>query len=757
MLTSVAGFPRIGDRRELKFASEGYLSGKISKDELRKAAAAIRAQNWKFLKDSGISLIPSNDFSFYSRVADAAAALGFIPERFREEGLTGEDLQFALGRGFNGKNGPAEPLSMKKWFDTNLHYLVPEFDDTSVITSDCTKAAGEFNEARDLGINTVPTLIGPFTLLKLTEFTGKRGIEDVADETAEAYASILARLAGHFAEYVAFEEPSLVRDLTEEDRALFERLYNIVLKRKGSAKVILQTYFGDVRDAWSEICRLPFDAVGLDFVKGKKTLELVEKNGFPRDRLLIAGVVDGRNIWRTRYDDAAAILGKLSELGLNAAVSASCSLVHVPVTVKSETKLSQDVLRWFSFAREKVQEIAEIAAVASGAEGSDKALSANRKLFATERVKRNDAVRQAVASLKEEDFRRVPAFAERERIQKARFGLPLLPTTTIGSFPQTAEVRALRKKLRTGEIGKAEYDESIKALIKRIIGFQEEIGLDVLVHGEYERNDMVEYFGERLDGFLFTENGWVLSYGTRCVKPPVIFGDVSRKSPITVDTSVYAQSLTKKPVKGMLTGPVTIYNWSFPRNDIPEKEVIYELALAVRGEVLDLEKAGISIIQIDEAALKEKLPLRKEDWDRDYLSFAIPSFRLVTSGVRPETQIHTHMCYSEFSDIIKSIDDMDADVISFEASRGKLEILDSLKENNFRTEAGPGVYDIHSPLVPSVEEIKTRIRLILEKLPAEKVWINPDCGLKTRHEEEAFPSLRNLVEAAREIRAELGK
>ena len=757
MLTSVAGFPRIGDRRELKFASEGYLSGKISKEELRKAAAAIRAENWKFLKDSGISLIPSNDFSFYSRVADAAAALGFIPERFREDGLTGEDLQFALGRGFSGKNGPAEPLSMKKWFDTNLHYLVPEFDDTSVITSDCTKAAGEFNEARDLGINTFPTLIGPFTLLKLTEFTGKRGIEDVADETAEAYASILARLAGHFAEYVAFEEPSLVRDLTEEDRALFERLYNIVLKRKGSAKVILQTYFGDVRDAWSEICRLPFDAVGFDFVKGKKTLELVEKNGFPRDRLLIAGVVDGRNIWRTRYDDAAAILGKLSELGLSAAASASCSLVHVPVTVKSETKLSEDVLRWFSFAREKVQEIAEIAAVASGAEGSDKALSANRKLFATERVKRNDAVRQAVASLKEEDFRRVPAFAERERIQKARFGLPLLPTTTIGSFPQTAEVRALRKKLRTGEIGKAEYDESIKALIKRIIGFQEEIGLDVLVHGEYERNDMVEYFGERLDGFLFTENGWVLSYGTRCVKPPVIFGDVSRKSPITVDTSVYAQSLTKKPVKGMLTGPVTIYNWSFPRNDIPEKEVIYELALAVRGEVLDLEKAGISIIQIDEAALKEKLPLRKEDWDRDYLSFAIPSFRLVTSGVRPETQIHTHMCYSEFSDIIKSIDDMDADVISFEASRGKLEILDSLKENNFRTEAGPGVYDIHSPLVPSVEEIKTRIRLILEKLPAEKVWINPDCGLKTRHEEEAFPSLRNLVEAAKEIRDELKK
>ena len=723
MLTSIAGFPRIGDRRELKFASEGYLSGKISKDELRKAAAAIRAQNWKFLKDSGISLIPSNDFSFYSRVADAAAALGFIPERFREDGLTGEDLQFALGRGFSGKNGPAEPLSMKKWFDTNLHYLVPEFDDTSVITSDCTKAAGEFNEARDLGINTFPTLIGPFTLLKLTEFTGKRGIEDVADETAEAYASILARLAGHFAEYVAFEEPSLVRDLTEEDRALFERLYNIVLKRKGSAKVILQTYFGDVRDAWSEIC----------------------------------GVVDGRNIWRTRYDDAAAILGKLSELGLSAAASASCSLVHVPVTVKSETKLSEDVLRWFSFAREKVQEIAEIAAVASGAEGSDKALSANRKLFATERVKRNDAVRQAVASLKEEDFRRSPAFAERERIQKARFGFPVLPTTTIGSFPQTVGVRALRKKLRTGEIGKAEYDESIKALIKRIIGFQEEIGLDVLVHGEYERNDMVEYFGERLDGFLFTENGWVLSYGTRCVKPPVIFGDVSRKSPITVDTSVYAQSLTRKPVKGMLTGPVTIYNWSFPRNDIPEKEVIYELALAVRGEVLDLEKAGISIIQIDEAALKEKLPIRKEDWDRDYLSFAIPSFRLVTSGVRPETQIHTHMCYSEFSDIIKSIDDMDADVISFEASRGKLEILDSLKENNFRTEAGPGVYDIHSPLVPSVEEIKTRIRLILEKLPAEKVWINPDCGLKTRHEEEAFPSLRNLVEAAKEIRDELKK
>ena len=389
--------------------------------------------------------------------------------------------------------------------------------------------------------------------------------------------------------------------------------------------------------------------------------------------------------------------------------------------------------------------------------GLTKALSANMELFASERVKRNDAVRQAVASLKEEDFRRSPAFAERERIQKARFGFPVLPTTTIGSFPQTAEVRALRKKLRTGEIGKAEYDESIRALIKRIIGFQEEIGLDVLVHGEYERNDMVEYFGERLDGFLFTENGWVLSYGTRCVKPPVIFGDVSRKSPITVDTSVYAQSITRKPVKGMLTGPVTIYNWSFPRNDIPEKEVIYELALAVRGEVLDLEKAGISIIQIDEAALKEKLPLRKEDWDRDYLSFAIPSFRLVTSGVKPETQIHTHMCYSEFSDIIRSIDDMDADVISFEASRGKLEILDSLKENNFRTEAGPGVYDIHSPLVPTVEEIKARIRLILEKLPAEKVWVNPDCGLKTRHEEEAFPSLRNLVEAAKEIRDELKK
>ena len=541
----------------------------------------------------------------------------------------------------------------------------------------------------------------------------------------------------------------MVKDLDEKELALFKALYEPLLLQKGKLKVLAQTYFGDVRDAYDVLLKLPFDGIGLDFVEGRKTSELVER-GFDDGKVLFAGVVNGKNIWRNNYQKTLDLLKKLNVKNL--VLTTSCSLLHVPYTVASE-ELEEDVTKHFAFAEEKVKELVELDALLKNQ--SPEFLRKNAELFEKPRVLENAELHQKIADLKPEAFVRQPEFAVREKIQKQEFNLPLLPTTTIGSFPQTREVKQKRAAFRKHEISQEEYDEFIAERIDSWIGFQEEIGLDVLVHGEFERNDMVEYFGQHLEGYVFTKKAWVQSYGTRCVKPPIIWGDVSRKDPITVRWSVYAQKQTKKIVKGMLTGPVTILNWSFPREDISIKESTLQLALAIREEVLDLEKNGIRIIQIDEAALREKLPLRRSDWQSEYLDWAIPAFRLVHSGVKPETQIHTHMCYSEFNDIISAIDDMDADVISFEASRSNLEILDELKEKNFKTEVGPGVYDIHSPRIPTVEEIEQALHRILGKVKKEKVWVNPDCGLKTRGEKETKASLKNLTQAAQNIREEL--
>ena len=602
---------------------------------------------------------------------------------------------------------------------------------------------------------TKPVLIGGFTFLKLAKYKGSKTINDFADQVADAYIAILDRFNEQGVEWVQFDEPSLVTDLTQEDVALFTALYEKVLAHKGNVKVLLQTYFGDIRDSYEEVVGLDFDGIGLDFIEGKQTVELLERYGFPADKTLFAGVLNGKNIWKSDYKKVITLVNGLKKYSNDIVISTSCSLLHVPYTLENETSLPEEVSQYFAFAKERLQEIKELTELI-GTSGSgyeeQAAYLANQKVFSADRVYEDKHVQASVASLTERDFVRNVPRQKRRAIQKEKLQLGLLPTTTIGSFPQTREVKQNRSKYRKGAISKAEYDENIKGFIKECIDLQEELGLDVLVHGESERNDMVEFFGENLAGYVFTEKAWVQSYGTRCVKPPIIFGDIRRENPITVFYSEYAQSLSDKPVKGMLTGPVTILNWSFPREDISLREMAFQIGLAIREEVLDLEEAGIKIIQIDEAALKEKLPIRREEWASEYLDWAIPAFRLCHSGVRPETQVHTHMCYSEFEEIVKDIDNMDADVISFEASRSKLTIIDALKANQFETEVGPGVYDIHSPRVPSVEEMVAVLKNALTKIDEENLWINPDCGLKTRGIKETRESLANLVAAAKIIK-----
>ncbi|MGN0394210.1 MAG: 5-methyltetrahydropteroyltriglutamate--homocysteine S-methyltransferase, partial [Coprococcus sp.] len=643
-----------------------------------------------------------------------------------------------------------------KWFNTNYHYMVPEVEADTQIKLNGNKPFDEYKEAKALGIETKPVVIGAFTFLKLAKYSGNKTANDYVDSVISVYKEIIERFNDLGAEWIQFDEPALVTDLTKEDISLFETLYKQILSDKGNLKVLLQTYFGDIRDCYNNVVALDFDGIGLDFLEGKKTKELIQKNGFPKDKVLFAGLVNGKNIWKCNYKKTLTSLDELKQYAAQIVISTSCSLLHVPYTLENEPKLKEEVKEHFAFALEKLQELKELSALTEYDDyKAQKEYVANCKTFEQERLFQDEDVKQKVAALSDNDFIRHPKRSERQELQKKVFGLPILPTTTIGSFPQTQEVKRNRSKYRKGEIDKAAYDKQVFAFIKDCIEKQEQIGIDVLVHGEYERNDMVEFFGENLSGYVFTEKAWVQSYGTRCVKPPIIFGDIKRKSPITVEYSAYAQSLTNKPVKGMLTGPVTILNWSFPREDVSLKEMAYQIGIAIREEVLDLEKAGIRIIQIDEAALKEKLPIRKSDWYSEYLDWAIPAFRLCHSGVKAETQIHTHMCYSEFNDIIKDIDNMDADVISFEASRSKLTILDAIKESNFETEVGPGVYDIHSPRVPSVEEIVTALRTMLTKISKDKLWVNPDCGLKTRGIPETDASLKNLVEAAKIVRKEL--
>ena len=753
MKTTIIGFPRVGSLRELKFASEKYFRGEISAEELQNTAKELRSTHWQLQQENGISLIPVNDFSFYDNMLDTAVLLNAVPERYRALSLSPLDTYFAMARGYQGKHGDVKAFAMKKWFNTNYHYMVPEIEDTTEICLAGEKPFAEYAEAKVLGVPTKLVLIGPFTFLKLARFTGEKTLSDFVEDTVKAYCDYLAKLNELGAAWAELDEPYLVKDLSAEDIALFTQIYKTVLAAKGNVKVLLQTYFGDVRDCYSEITALDFDGIGLDFTEGKQTMALVQKNGFPKEKILFAGVVNGKNIWRNSYEKTLKILEQLRPVCGEIVLNTSCSLLHVPYTLRNETKLAESYQKHFAFAEEKLEELAELSQICASAQPqATEAYQKNQQLFCEDRHCSNAEVQRKVAALTEADFVRKPAFAEREKIQQETFQLPPLPTTTIGSFPQTKEVRANRAAFRKGEISEEQYVDFNKKQIADCVALQEKIGLDVLVHGEFERNDMVEYFGECLEGYLFTEKAWVQSYGTRCVKPPIVWGDVSRAKPMTVKWSVYAQSLTKKPMKGMLTGPVTILNWSFPREDISLQDCAYQIGLAIREEVLDLEKNGIRIIQVDEAALREKLPLRKSDWKTEYLNWAIPAFRLVHSGVKPETQVHTHMCYSEFADIIQDIDDMDADVITFEASRSDLTILDVLQENHFRTEVGPGVYDIHSPRIPTTAEIKTAISKMLSRIPKEKLWVNPDCGLKTRGIAETIPSLENMVEAAKACR-----
>lgn len=769
MQTSVIGYPRIGTLRELKFALEKYFRNEITATELQTTAKELRAIHWQSQKEAGVDFIPSNDFSFYDIVLDSAFLFNIVPKRYKKLNLSELDTYIAMARGYQGAGGDVKALAMKKWFNTNYHYIVPEIEDDTEIKLTGDKLIREYKEAKKRGIETKPIITGAYTLLKLCRYTGQKTADDFVDVFATAYKELLTKCEGENVKWIQFDEPALVWDMTVGDIEVFKRLYKEILSVKSDCKVLLQTYFGDVRDVYEELVALPFDGIGLDFIEGKQTSQLIEKYGFPKDKLLFAGLVNGKNIWKNHYAKTIKVLSELKKKGINTVLSTSCSLLHVPYTLAHEKKLGEEYLRYFAFANEKLTELSELKQLAEidikannlGGDNNEKNVSdseildsykANVELFSGSRDCHNDAVAKRLARVTDADYVRLPEREKRQKLQKELFGLPEFPTTTIGSFPQTKDVKANRSAFKKGEITKAQYVNFNKKKIEECVKWQEEIGLDVLVHGEYERNDMVEYFGEALGGFLFTEKAWVQSYGTRCVKPPVIWGDVYRKKPITVDWSVFAQSQTSHIMKGMLTGPVTILNWSFPREDISIKDSIAQIALAIRDEVLDLEANGIKMIQIDEAALREKLPLRKSDWYSEYLDFAIPAFRLTHSGVKPETQIHTHMCYSEFTDIIPAIDDMDADVITFEASRSDLVILDSLRENHFETEVGPGVYDIHSPRVPSVDEIVTVLKKMLAKIDRRKLWVNPDCGLKTRGVPETQASLKNMVEAARILR-----
>ena len=750
MTTSIIGFPRIGEHRELKFATEKYFRKEISAEELQAIAKELRAKHWRLAQERGVDQIPSNDFSLYDTFLDTAVLFNIVPEQVQTIDLSELDKYFALARGYQGEKGDVRALPMKKWFNTNYHYIVPKFEAGTQVKLAGHKLFDEFQEAKDLGIHTRPVLVGPFTLLRLAEYAEGVNPVQFIEPLVAAYKEVFRRLADLGATDIQLDEPALVKDISELELTLFDKLYQGLLADKAGLSVLLQTYFGDVRDVYSHLVQLPVEAIGLDFLEGRKTLELVKEHGFPADKVLYAGVVNGKNIWRNDYAKTLALLEEIP--AQNVVLSTSCSLLHVPFTTANE-EFAPEILAHFAFAAEKLDELRELDAIRAGQ--GDEFLAANKALFAAERTVRNAELATQLAGLDDAAFTRQPALAERAKAQHQAFNLPVLPTTTIGSFPQTREVKVNRATFRRGEKTEAEYTAFIEAEIDEWIKWQEEIGLDVLVHGEFERNDMVEYFGENLSGYLFSKNGWVQSYGTRGVKPPIIWGDVKRERPITVKWSAYAQAQSDLPVKGMLTGPVTILNWSFPREDITIKESTLQIALAIREEVLDLEAAGIHIIQIDEAALREKLPLRKSDWYSEYLDWAIPAFRLVHSGVAPTTQIHTHMCYSEFTDIIPAIEQLDADVISFEASRSNLHILDELERQNFQLQVGPGVYDIHSPRVPSVEEIEHTIRAILAKVPTERVWINPDCGLKTRGIPETKASLVNLTQATRNIREEL--
>jgi 5-methyltetrahydropteroyltriglutamate--homocysteine methyltransferase len=767
------GTPRIGPRRELKIALESFWAGKSDEKSLLEAAGALRAANWARQKAQGITVIPSNDFSFYDQVLDTSVMVGAIPKIYGwKGGAVSLATYFAMARG--SQAGAEEPScghahhrhsrshgapaqEMTKWFDTNYHYMVPEFAAGQRFELASLKPVDEYREAKALGYETRPVLLGPVTFLKLGK--AKDPAFDplsLLGELLPVYIDVLRRLSANGADWVQIDEPCLVLDLDETTREGLRRTYATIAHALPQLKIMLATYFGALGDNLDTALSLPVAGLHLDLVRAPEQLYAVLAKA-PRGLVLSLGVVDGRNIWKT---DLEKVLAKIEPVIArrgtdHVQVAPSCSLLHSPIDLDLETNLDPDVKSWLAFAVQKMDELATLGrALGLGRDGVKDKL-ASSSAAATDRKaspKVNDkSVAERMAAINEAFGRRESAFARRAELQRARFNLPPFPTTTIGSFPQTPEVRKARAAHDKGQIDHAEYEQFLREETARTVRWQDEIGLDVLVHGEFERNDMVQYFGEQLAGFAFTRHGWVQSYGSRCVRPPILYGDVSRPKPMTVEWWRYSQSLTRKPMKAMLTGPVTILNWSFVRDDVPRSEASKQIALAIRDEVLDLERAGAAMIQIDEAALREGLPLRHGDW-KHYLDWAVESFRICASGVADETQVHTHMCYSEFNQIIDAIAAMDADVISIETSRSKMELLEAFRSYHYPNEIGPGVYDIHSPRVPEVGEMKELLHLARQRLSDDQLWINPDCGLKTRKWEEVRPALINMVEAARALR-----
>ncbi|KAI0921828.1 hypothetical protein AcV7_008024 [Taiwanofungus camphoratus] len=755
--SSVLGFPRIGANREVKKAVEAYWAGKLSADELTKAAAEVKKTSWTSLKARGVELIPSGDFSLYDHVLDHSAAFNVIPKRYLGHNLSALDVYFAMGRGRQADGVDVPASEMKKWFDSNYHFVVPEFSEDTDFKLNFNKALEEYNEAKALGIATRPVVLGPVSFLALGKAAkdAKPGFQPVSllPKLLPVYKQLLADLKAAGAEWVQVDEPVLVLDSAAYLEKQFSSAYAELVPV--SPKILLATYYGRLDSNLSFVAKLPVAGLHIDLDRGLKQLDGVVAAVKPTSIVLSLGLVSGRNIWKADLQAGLALGQKaVSALGQERVIVAtSSSLLHTPVTLAAENKLTHEQKDWFSFALEKASEVSVLASALSGSQDAAvaSALEANRVSIAKRREferTSDDAVRKRVASATPDMWERKSPFAVRKEVQKQHLDLPKFPTTTIGSFPQTKEIRAARAKLNKKEISEAEYEEFIKKEIEYVVRFQERIGLDLLVHGEPERNDMVQYFGEQLEGFVFTQNGWVQSYGSRYVRPPIIVSDVSRPRPMTVKWSSYAQSLTQKPMKGMLTGPVTILNWSFPRADVSRELQCMQLALALRDEVIDLEKAGIKAVQVDEPALREGLPLRKADWD-GYLKWAVPSFKLATAGVTDSLQTHSHFCYSDFDDIFPSIQALDADVISIEASKSDMKLLKTFKQYGYSNQIGPGVYDIHSPRVPGEQEIKDRIAAMLEILSDDLLFVNPDCGLKTRGWKETEASLVNLVNAAR--------
>ncbi len=772
-ITHTLGYPRIGEKRELKKATEAYWAGKLRRTELEETGRTLRRQNWLTQQALGIDLIPSNDFSFYDQILDLSCLVGNVPSRF---GWTGGevdlDTRFAIARGMRPKAAPCscadcQPVAatyaseMTKWFDTNYHYIVPEFRADTVFKLSATKVFDEFSEALSLGIKTKPILVGPVTYLKLGKVQDPQHPScnrfELLPELLPVYVEVLQKLQKLGAEWVQLDEPIFALDLNAEERTSLTTAYATLAAATPGLKILVATYFGGLRNNLPTFLRLPVHALHVDVVREPRELDTVLRE-FDGKKQLSLGVVDGRNIWRSDFATIRPLLEKAFSLfgPERFLIAPSCSLQHVPVTLRNETKLDAELKSWLAYAEEKLAEVVALRDLALGIAKSE-VLAANQAAAQSRRSSSRIhrlAVKERAARVADADLNRASPFPRRRVQQRKRLALPPFPTTTIGSFPQTDAVRAARAKWKKHELSDADYEKFIEAETRACVSFQEEIGIDVFVHGEYERNDMVEYFGEQLEGFAFTENGWVQSYGSRYVKPPIIYGDVARPKPMTVRWSAYAQSLTKKPMKGMLTGPVTILQWSFVRDDQSRRDTAFQIALALRDEVIDLEKAGIAAIQIDEPAIREGLPLRREDWGH-YLDWAVNAFRLSAAGVRDDTQIHTHMCYSEFNDIIEAIAALDADVITIETSRSNMELLGAFVNFQYPNEIGPGIYDIHSPRVPTMEEMTSLLRKARAVLPTENLWVNPDCGLKTRNWAEVKPSLINMVAAARELRQEV--